>query len=247
MNPEFAPELVKLYARLFDELDAGIAAQNATSFWSLGVATPRLKPKERDLQGGSWYGEGDIPGHTIKGAVSISLTPGEFRVGLLMPATAVFHGTTDLSGYFSEAYGSRPDIVRLLPGGMQLFDRILRDDPFTASWLMRAVTDDLAREVLVMRMACIVTTIWKSAVQVLAGGGQFDLQNDIMVCSAEPINTNTLASELPVVIYDFAQQSDQSYITILRSSLDSDDLASELERRGIEFKQVLPIRKLEAA
>lgn len=247
MSPAFAPKLVQLYTSLFDALDGGIAAQNATSFWSLGAATPRLTPKERDLTGGSWYGEGDIPGHQVKGAVSISLTPGEFRLGLLMPATAVFHGTTDLSGLFAEAYGSQPDIVRLLPGGMQLYDRVFREDPFTASWLIRAMTDDVAHEALAMRMACMVTTLWKSAVQVLAGGGQFDLQNDIMIFSAQPLNNHTLASELPLVIYDFSRQGDDSYVTILRSSLDVDELSAELERRGVAFKQALPIRKLEAA
>jgi hypothetical protein len=120
--------------------------------------------------------EGDLSpfGDGYKGTISISLTPGETRIGVFLPEPLVNDHRTNLRAELDTAYDHRPaDICRVM-GDKVLFDRIFRDAPFSAEWLSRAAkgqgdSDALTvdGEVLAVRIANSVSVLWESVCRVL--------------------------------------------------------------------------------
>ena len=165
-----------LYTAIFAHVDHLLRERNTPGrcFWAANV--PKLLPIESLRGHGLWMAEGDLSpfGDGYKGSVSVSLTPGESRMGVFLPEPLVNDHRTNLRADLDTAYDNRPsDICRVL-GDTVLFDRVYRDAPFSADWLSRAAQGQGASdtlhtdgEILAVRIANSVSVLWESVCRVL--------------------------------------------------------------------------------
>lgn len=165
-----------LYAAIFASVDDMLRERSTPGrcFWAANV--PILSSVESLRKHGLWMADGDLSpfGDGYKGSVSISLTPGESRIGIFLPEPLVNDHRTNLRADLDTAYDNRPaDICRVM-GDKVLFDRIYRDAPFSADWLSRAAkgqdqsgTLNMDGEILAVRIANSVSVLWESVCRVL--------------------------------------------------------------------------------
>ncbi len=166
----------ELYIAVFDRVEEMLRERSTPGrcFWAANV--PKLLPSESLRTHGLWMAEGDLfPfGDGYKGTISISLTPGEARIGVFLPEPLVNDHRANLRADLDAAYNNRPaDICRVI-GDKILFDRIFRDAPFSAEWISRAAKGQegsgvltLDGEVLAVRLANSVSVLWESVCRVL--------------------------------------------------------------------------------
>jgi hypothetical protein len=223
--------------------DAGHALEGAAqdqSIWSMSSAVPRLTVSE--VYDGTLGLHANLPGHASVAALSIALTAGEARIGVMLPQSAVTHGAQDLAEKIALIYnGSKPAINRVLSGGRALLDWHFHDDPFSARFMCEAVSDEVRRGALVHALSYAAMTIWRGTVEVIATAGRFDLAHDLMVITDREISRSDLIKRIPCLIYDqmYESQSSQWY-TVLRSDLDAQELIEALKKAGVT-SQVRPM------
>ncbi len=238
------PHLTRMLKSVFEALEGDINAR-MTTFWSMGLATPKIEVVNQHAAGHTWLAKANLPGHSIQAELSIALVPDETKIGVVLPATAVYHGGSDLTHKFSEAFGAPPDVQRLMPGGRVMFDRVYRTDPFSSSWMLQAIKDEAALEVLKLRLVYLVGTLWASTTHVIATTGHYRMGTDLMVFSPEALDVAKITTELPVAVFDYAQAED-SHTTVLRSRLDADELGRELKRLAIPFDRIMTLQEMGA-
>ena len=223
--------------------EAGRALEGSAqdqSIWSMSAAVPRLKVAE--VHDGTLGLHATLPGHASIAALSIALTAGEARVGVMLPKSAVMHGAQDLAEKIALIYnGSKPAINRVLPGGRALLDWHFHDDPFSARFMCEAVESEVQQGALVHALSYAAMTIWRGTVEVIATAGRFDLANDLMVITDREISRSDLIKRIPCLIYDqmYESQSSQWY-TVLRSDLDAQEIIEVLKKAGVKG-QVRPM------
>ncbi len=166
----------KLFVAVFNRMDEMLRERSTPGrcFWAANV--PNLSPAESLRAHGLWVAEGDLSpfGDGYSGMISISLTPGETRIGVFLPEPLVNDHRTNLRAELDTAYDNRPaDICRVM-GEKVLFDRIFRDAPFSAEWLSRAAKGlgdqsalNVDGELLAIRVANSVSVLWESVCRVL--------------------------------------------------------------------------------
>ncbi len=215
---------------------------DVTAIWSLSAATPRLEVAE--LSGSALVLKAALPGHASKALMSMALTAGEMRAGLVLPKTAVAHGADNLVAKIERIYDGRgATITRHLPGGSVLLDWHFHDAPFTADWMVRAAADALHHEALVHRASYILQTLWRGAVEVIATSGRFDLVADLLVVSDQDLPAADLTKRAPVVIFDAMYQPEtKQWLTVVRSEIEAEDLEHILRDLGIVAK-VRPVMR----
>ncbi len=222
--------------------------QEDVSIWSLAAATPKLVTQE--MAWASWVLRANLPGHAGHAAMSVAMTAGEVRVGIMLPKTAVTFSAQNLHDAINRIYdGSGAAVSRTLPGGGVLLDWQFHDAPFTADWMLRAQEDERYRNAIVHRLTYIMATIWRGSVEVIATAGRFDLANDLFVVTNQAINTSDLAKQVPCVVYDTMYQSESGqWLTILRSALDHEEVSVALRKIGIqaEVRHVMRVETAEA-
>ncbi|RRR09773.1 hypothetical protein CWI13_10040, partial [Streptococcus pneumoniae] len=69
------------------------------------------------------------------------------------------------------------------------------------------------------RLSYIVSTIWRTGMQVLADAGMMELSDTVLVWSAVQLQPHDLCKKFHVVIVDSARQEDGRWVTVLRSNL----------------------------
>lgn len=216
------------------------------SIWSLSSAVPRLAVVEcLDM---ALSLRASLPGHAASGLLSIALTAGEARVGVVLPKSAVAHGVQDLSAPMSLAFnGSPPAIKRTMPGGQVLLDWHFHDDPFSARFLCDAARDDILRASVVHALSFAAMTIWRGVIEVMATLGRFDLAHDLMAITDQELPRASLIQRVPCLIYDqmYEAQSRQWY-TVLRSEMDQDEMTRSLRELGVNGHVRPMIRAQEA-
>ena len=238
--PVLSRVIKSVFAALEDDMNASM-----TTIWSMGRAMPKIDVISQHENGHTWLAQAALPGHSLKAQLSIALVPDETRIGVMLPATAVYHGELDLTFKFGEAFGSPPDVMRMMPGGLIMLDRIYRTDPFSSSWMLKAMQDEDALQILKLRLVYLVGTLWASTMHVIATAGHYRMGTDLMVISPQALDAARITTELPVVVFDFAQSSD-SHTTVLRSSLDARELETEFRRMGVIFEKILTLQEVGA-
>ncbi|MBA9915680.1 hypothetical protein D7S70_22485 [Ralstonia pickettii] len=219
----------------FERLRSPVDGALNVSFYAMDRATPSLHVVECRPEVASFYAEGQIPGHEEVGAITCGMTPGEVRVGLIMPPSAVFGDAQSLKMEISHAYDGLPaDIIRTLPGRRTLFDRVFNEAPFDAHWMRQALEDDAAAQMLVERLSYIVSTIWRTGMQVLADAGMMELSDTVLVWSAVQLQPHDICKKFHVVIVDSARQEDGRWVTVLRSNLPANFLEKAMNSEGYE-------------
>ena len=168
--------IAELYVAVFARVEEMLRERSTPGrcFWAANV--PKLSPSESLQTHGLWIAEGDLfPfGDGYKGTISVSLTPGETRIGVFLPEPLVNDHRTNLRAELDTAYDDRPtDICRMM-GDNVLFDRIFRDAPFSAEWLSRTAKGQgdsnvltVDGEILAVRIANSVSVLWESVCRVL--------------------------------------------------------------------------------
>lgn len=168
--------IAELYVAVFARVEEMLRERSTPGrcFW--GANVPKLSPSESLQTHGLWMAEGDLfPfGDGYKGTISVSLTPGETRIGVFLPEPLVNDHRTNLRAELDTAYDDSPTEICRMMGDNVLFDRIFRDAPFSAEWLSRtaesqgdsnALTVD--GEILAVRIANSVSVLWESVCRVL--------------------------------------------------------------------------------
>ena len=122
------------YEVVFSRLAFELARKQEKAFWSAERSIP-VDVKGSDTESGVWYAEICL-NTKIRPALSISLLPGELRVGIVVPESFIFIGEKDLTPAIVGSFGEALDVTRNLPGHSKLFDRMVSDDPFTANLLL---------------------------------------------------------------------------------------------------------------
>lgn len=226
---------IELAHTVFGEIEKRLSqATTDVSIWSAAAATPRMEPVESSDMG--WMLSARLPGHAQPAFMSVALTPGEARVGVVLPKTAVEHKTISMPDRLSECFSGKPaNIVRRMPGGGLLLDWHFQDDPFSASWMREALTRDEYRQAIEYRLAFIMLTVWRAVIEIIATMGHFDLSNDLMVITDRAFPSMEVARQLPCVIYDAMYQADtHQWFTILRSSLDQEEMQKALQAMDVK-------------
>jgi hypothetical protein len=153
------------YEVVFSRLAFELARKQEKAFWSAERSIP-VDVKGSDTESGVWYAEICL-NTKIRPALSISLLPGELRVGIVVPESFIFIGEKDLTPAIVGSFGEALDVTRNLPGHSKLFDRMVSDDPFTANWFVRSIENSLYRDIMVLRLADIARQLWVSVAQVI--------------------------------------------------------------------------------
>ncbi len=168
--------LTELYAAIYDRVEEMLHERSTPGrcFWAANV--PKLAPIASLRAHGLWMAEGDLSpfGEGYMGTISISLTPGETRIGVFLPEALVNDHRTNLRSGLDTAYDNRPaDICRQI-GDKYLFDRFFRNAPFSAEWLSRAAKGQdescvltVEGEILAITIANTVSVLWESVCRVL--------------------------------------------------------------------------------
>lgn len=161
---------------LFEDIEKRLKSIQNTSFWSTGNSSilKNLVIKESNANTGSWYAESSLPevGNDEYGGISVSVTPGEVRVGLILPCSYVtpdFRATGNgreeiMAKTFS---GQRCNKSLRLSDTHWLFDHFFSTDPFSAQWMFEAHTDYRKFQATSVRLSYIILTCWKSALQTI--------------------------------------------------------------------------------
>ena len=153
------------YEVVFSRLAFELARKQEKAFWSAERSIP-VDVKGSDTESGVWYAEICL-NTKIRPALSISLLPGELRVGIVVPESFIFIGEKDLTPAIVGSFGEALDVTRNLPGHSKLFDRMVSDDPFTSNWFVRSIENSLYRDIMVLRLADIARQLWVSVAQVI--------------------------------------------------------------------------------
>lgn len=206
------------------------------AFYKAALATPRLHILEDE--GTLRYGAAVAVGvdstashegasRTTDGAhgmaMSFSLLPGEFRCGLLIPQALVDADKGLLERLKTSFDGRQPEVVRF--GDVRvLVDRFFVGGVFSEDWYYAALSDPIKREMLRMKVAHIARTVWRSAVDVLAGSSTM-WDNEYSFLLPEGASVDLLKQRLPLVI-DSVSVFDGRLFCIARSSLSRDEVVS---------------------
>lgn len=186
-------------------------------FWASEV--PALFPADVLQEYGLWMAAGDLSafGPGLSGSVSVSLVPGESRIGLFLPEPALSAPGYSLAGEVAASFDGRtPDIQRTI-GDKVLFDRIYREDPFSAEWMIHAMQSPAHRSVLSLRVAGAVISLWESACRVLLTQGATGLF-EVMLDTRIPLPAGI--SELLPVTTVFSLPRDDRWRTVVRTAMD---------------------------
>jgi hypothetical protein len=202
--------------------------------WSTLYATPKISTVE--MIETSWVGQAHIPGHREAVTLSVALTPGEVRIGMILPHSIVQSDGNDLRDSISMALGPhRADVIAVRPGGHLLFDWHFHESPFTPEWIAQAMRSQAHLDILAHRLNYLTATIWRGVIEVIATAGRFDLSHDLLITTAQELPTLQVVREIPCVVYDtICDENAGRWLTILRSSLDENGMTQALERIGIE-------------
>lgn len=174
MNIETFDDFCRL---LFADVEKRLnSIRSNASFWSVGNSSvlQSFIIKETIPELGSWYAESKLPevGDDEYGGISVAVTPGEVRVGLILPSSYVspdFYSTGIRNEeIMAKAFnGHRCDKSMRLSDTHWLFDHFFNTDPFSAQWMFEAHTDSRKFQSVSVRLSYIILTCWKSALQAI--------------------------------------------------------------------------------
>lgn len=226
------PDFVRF---VLESLQKYIAATpNDRAVWSALSATPAITPLE--LSDMAWVGQSHVPGHRGAVTLSVAFTPGEVRIGVILPRSAVEHEGNDLRDSISMAIGPhKADVIATRPGNFVLFDWHFNETPFGAEWVARSMQSTAHAQILLHRLFFLVQTVWRGVTEVIATAGRFDMAHDLLLTTTDELPVLDILRALPCVIYDTMCDEDAGrWLTILRSSMDEDEMTSALRGMGIE-------------
>lgn len=177
--------LTELYVAIYDRVEEMLHERSTPGrcFWAANV--PQLTPIATLRAHGLWMAEGNLApfGDGYMGTISISLTPGETRIGVFLPAPLVNDHRTNLRAELDTAYDNHPSDICRVMGDKVLFDRLFRDGPFSAEWFSRAANEQVIPgeltvegEILAVRIANSVSVLWESVCRVMFSNENNNLQ-----------------------------------------------------------------------
>jgi hypothetical protein len=224
----------------FDALERNLAGRREVLFWDAGEAIPELKVIEKSATNGHWYASGTVATGKSSDPVemSIVLTPGELRVGILVPKRLLNMKQIEDDIIAMSPDGKSPDITRETVGGY-LFDRCYEGDPFTASWIVSAYTDPDRAEAVVLAMATLVANTWKSAFSVIMQNLKSGLDNHLLLISSEPLPLLAIKRAVPLVVTDHYHNAILGHTAMARSSHSPDAIYGMLRAAGISDVSVM--------
>lgn len=185
-----------LYRTIFDALDDRLKKESDTTIWTIGNAQHILLPRERDEHYGSWYGEAVLEVAGDFAGVGLSLTPGEFRIGLVLPVTILGEEAFREARIkrISEGFiGTPPARSRALHGGRWILDYDFKDGPFSAEFFAESLQNEDKRHAMALRVNYLVITLWKTAMQVLLETRDIETFHIYSIVSPTPISVHELS------------------------------------------------------
>ena len=237
--PSLAAERLKtFYGDIFQEMESLISRYQSFGNWSVG-GIPHLDPVPTQKELGLWYAKGHIPGFAEPGAVSIALVPGDTRLGLFLPESAMHSkdGSAWLEENLAVSYdGQRPQTVIRDPSRV-LFDRYFRDPPFDAQSLSKALETPYGADahILVQRLAYMVVTLWAQAIRILYAEGRVRSEQYLVQC-CRPLSADDLA-DLPegilVQAHDIGKADEPWFASYIRTSATKERILDHLRAIGI--------------
>lgn len=185
----------QLYKRIFDELDTRLRQHSDATIWTVGTGPSPLAPKERDELYGSWYAEAMLDVAADYVGIGVSVTPGEARVGLILPRTVIGEPGENHKREQKIAHaltGRPPARSRPLHGGRWIFDYDFTDGVFSAEFFVRAMNEEAAAGALAIRLSYLVLTLWKGALQILVENRDIETFHTYSIVSPEPVSVHDL-------------------------------------------------------
>jgi len=236
--PLAAERLQTFYGAIFQEMESLIARYQSFGNWSVG-GIPRLDPVPTQKELGLWYAKGRIPGFPEPGAVSIALVPGDTRLGLFLPESALHSkdGSAWLEESLAVSYdGQRPQTVTHDPSRV-LFDRYFRDPPFDAQSLSRALETPYGADahILVQRLAYMVVSLWSQAIRILYAEGKV-LSESYLVQCCRPLSSENVAGlpeSILVQTHDIGKDHEPWFASYIRTSATQERILEHLRALGI--------------
>jgi hypothetical protein len=236
--PLAAERLQTFYGAIFQEMESLIDRYQSFGNWSVG-GIPRLDPVPTQKELGLWYAKGHIPGFAEPGAVSIALVPGDTRLGLFLPESALHSkdGSTWLEENLAVSYdGQRPQTMIHDPSRV-LFDRYFRDPPFDAQSLSKALETPYGADahIMVQRLAYMVVTLWSQAIRILYAEGKVRSEQYLVQC-CRPLSADNVA-EFPegilVQTHDIGKDHEPWFASYIRTSATHERVLEHLRALGI--------------
>jgi hypothetical protein len=237
--PSLAAErLQTFYGAIFQEMESLIERYQSFGNWAVG-GIPHLEPVPTQKELGLWYAKGHIPGFAEPGAVSIALVPGDTRLGLFLPESALHSkdGSAWLEESLAVSYdGQRPQTTVHDPSRV-LFDRYFRDPPFDAQSLSRAMETPYGADahILVQRLAYMVVSLWSQAIRILYAEGKVRSERYLVQCGV-PLSADDLKG-LPegmfVQTHNIGKDNEPWFASYIRTSATQERILEHLRALGI--------------
>jgi hypothetical protein len=224
-----------LYERVFDALDARLASETDTTIWTIGNGPQPLQPKDRDVRYGNWYAEAVLDVAGDYAGVSVALTPGEARIGLILPATLVDSEDGAREQRIGMALtGEKPTRSRPLHGGRWIFDYDFKDGVFAPEFFLSAMKDPDAADALGLRVGHLVMTLWKGATQIMVETRDIETYHTYSIVSGKPISVHDLSrlGGIPFRLTRADQMPDGSYIMFVETQAELDTMRSIVGKIG---------------
>ena len=236
--------LEHFYSRIFGTMEHLIQQHQGFGNWAIG-GIPLLEPKPTQKALGLWYAEGRIPGFTVSAAVSLSLVPGDTRMGLFLPNECLL-GEEDrsyLEELVSQSYNGKSADILVRDPDRVFFDRIFVGSPFDAHTLAEAQEKEKHPKafLIAQRLSYMVIVLWTNAIRVIYTHGRTGSEN-FLVRSKEPITPEHVLGLPAAVLIQTNEMEVGDWISYIRSSGTPEQIKQHLESLSIP---VLDVKLLE--
>lgn len=171
----FTAELDSFYSGIFEAMEQLIREQQDSEFLAEfrgDQSIPPLLPGVFHPASGLWRTEGILPGQILTGMLDLALIPGDTRISLRLPRTAVhsLNGVDWLKERIARSFDGEPPSVLQRGSDYILFEHHFRNDPvFDLEAFVQAMADvkGIHAQILVQRLAYTLTTVWGKAILAL--------------------------------------------------------------------------------
>jgi hypothetical protein len=231
LDPRYVEMLRDIVRRLAEVMQQ---PPQEKSVWTATKATPTLTGVE--LRYDAWVAQSRIPGHPVQATFGFVISPGEVRIGVILPETAVSVEGSDLRGAFAGILGKhKADVVVTRPGNALLVDWHFTEEVFSAQWLHAALSDPSRQSMILHRLFFLAMTIWRGVTEIIATVGRLALAHDLLITSEKEIPSLLLSRDLGGMVFDsLFDQSTGRYLTVVRADMDAGALQDALRQAGID-------------